>query len=186
MLLLYISMLDDPDDQRKFEHLYTTYRQTMYYVANRVLNDEHEAEDAVHQAFIRIMHHLDDIDENDKAKTKSYLSIVAQNMAIDIYRKKKRERERSISYDEFDIYIEDPKGQDFEDINEDAKNLAIAIQKLPAKYADVIRLTYAHGLSSDKVGEILNLTSDNVRQRLVRGRKKLAQLLGEEYEDYTS
>ena len=47
MLVLYLSLLDDPEDQRKFERLFTKYKQMMYYVAKDVLNNEHDAEDAV-------------------------------------------------------------------------------------------------------------------------------------------
>jgi len=54
---------------------------------------------------------------------------------------------------------------------------------LPTHYAEVIRLTYVHGYGSDKVAEILNISAENVRQRLVRARKKLAELLGGTYVD---
>lgn len=178
MLLLYMSLIDDPEEQRKFEELYNSYKQMMYYSAYRVLNNVDDAEDAVHQAFLRVINHMDDIDENDKHRTKSYLSIITQNIAIDIYRRKKRDWARNVSFEEKELFIEDPKGQDFEDIKEPTGNkLADAIAKLPPKYAEVIRLTYVHGYSSEKVGELLNISSDNVRQRLVRARKKLAEML---------
>ena len=190
MLVLYVSMIDNPDAQKKFEQLYITYRQMMYYTANKVLNDEYEAEDTVHQAFLRVMKHLDDIDEDDERKTKSYLAIITQNIAIDMYRRRKRDRLKSVSYEAQEMYIEDPAGQDFETDIEEAEQeteegykLAEAIQKLSPKYADVVRLTYAHGYSSDKVGELLNISSDTVRQRLVRARKMLAEQLGGEYTD---
>ena len=177
MLTLYLSMIDDPQEQRKFERLYTSYRQTMYYVAYRVLNNEDDAEDAVHQAFLRVIDHMDDVDEEDKAKTKSFLSIITKNIAIDIYRKNKRDAKHAISYDEYEIFIEDPKGQKFEEADE----LTELIAKLPPQYADVIRLTYAHGYNSEQVGKILGISSDNARQRLVRARKKLEKMLkGEE------
>ena len=181
MLTIYLSMLDDPDDRRKFEELYKKYRQMMYYVAYRILKSVDDAEDAVHMAFMRVINHLDDIDENEEQKTKSYLAIVVQNLAYDMYRKKKRDWTLSCSYDAFELYIQDPNGQDFEDIDDGSEGirLAEAMKKLPAKYADVIRLTYMHGLHSEKVGEILGITSDTVRQRLVRGRKKLAELMKE-------
>ena len=85
MLVTYLNLLDDPEEQRKFERVYTEYRQMMFYVANDVLHNEYDAEDAVQQAFMRVMNHLDGVDENDKHKTKSFLSIIAQNVAIDIY-----------------------------------------------------------------------------------------------------
>jgi len=183
-MLALLSMLDDPEDKRKFEELYTTYKQTMYYVAYDVLHDSYDAEDAVQQAFMRIMNHLDDIDENDKNKTKSYLSVVTQHIAIDIYRKNRRDRERTTPYEDRDYCIEDPKGQDFENIKEEDNRLAEAMKKLPPHYAEVIRLTYVHGFDSEKIGGMLNLTPENVRQRLVRARRKLAQLLGGKFEDY--
>jgi len=176
MLTLYLSMIDDPQEQRKFERLYNSYRQTMYYVANRVLNHQEDAEDAVHQAFVRVMDHLDDIDEEDKYKTKSFLSIITKNIAIDIYRRKKRELEHTISYDEYEIFIEDPDGQKFED----GEALTGVIAKLPAHYAEIIRLTYVHGYNSEQAGKILGISADNARQRLVRARKKLEQMLNQE------
>lgn len=180
MLVLYLNLLDDPEEQKKFELLYESYRQTMFYVANRVLNDEYDAEDAVHQAFLRVINHMNDIDENDTHKTKAYLSIVTQNIAIDIYRKKKKEWERNISYDEYEIFIEDPAGQDFENVSDDVGKLAAVLEKLPPQYAEVIRLTYGMNYGSEQVGKILGISSDNVRQRLVRARKKLAELLEKE------
>jgi len=182
MLALYLSMIDDPDDQSKFERLHEKYRQMMYFVAYRILQNNEDAEDVVQMAFIRVLNHLDDVDEEDEQKTKSYLSIIAQNLAYDVYRKKKRDWTQSFSFDEYELYIEDPNGQDFEDIKDEseARRLANAIKQLPPKYAEVIRLTYGHELSSEKVGEILNISSDSVRQRLVRARKKLAELMREE------
>lgn len=178
MLSLVFSMPDTPDDRGKVERLFLAYRQLMLYVANRVLNNQDDAEDAVQLAFVRILNHLDDIEEEDIQKTRSYLSIVAQNIAIDMYRKKRREQERSISYDEFEGIIVDPKGQNFEvKTNEKAIRLAEAIQKLPPRYAEVIRLTYSLNYGTEKVAEILNISSENVRQRLVRARRKLAELM---------
>ena len=101
MLMLYLSLIDDPGDRRKFEELYKKYRQTMYYTAYRILQNVDDAEDVVQTAFLRIINHLDDIDENDEPKTKSYVSIITQNLALDVYRKKKRDWEASFSYDEF-------------------------------------------------------------------------------------
>jgi len=182
MLALGFCLEGEPEEQRKIERLFKAYHQMMFYTANRVLNDKDDAEDAVQQAFLRVMNHLDDIDENDEPRTRAYLSIVTQNIAIDIYRKKKKEWARNISYDEYEIFIEDPSGQDFEVGKDEMGNvLAEAIAQLPPQYAEVIELTYNCGYSSEKVGEILNISSDNVRQRLVRARKKLAKILGGGY-----
>ncbi|MGB9762891.1 MAG: RNA polymerase sigma factor [Minisyncoccia bacterium] len=63
MLPIYLAMLDGEEDKNKFELLYVTYRKLMFYVANRILNDERLAEDAVHQTFLKILENFDKVGE---------------------------------------------------------------------------------------------------------------------------
>lgn len=58
-MLIYLSMIEDAEDQNKFEQVYLRYKNLMFYVAHRILNDAQEAEDAVHDAFVRIAEHID-------------------------------------------------------------------------------------------------------------------------------
>jgi RNA polymerase sigma-70 factor (ECF subfamily) len=50
-MLIYLAMIELEEDRHKFEQLYITYKQTMFYVANSILGDEYLSEDVVHQAF---------------------------------------------------------------------------------------------------------------------------------------
>lgn len=81
----------------------------MFFVANRILREEYLSEDAVHQAFLRIIDNLDKIDKVDCHKTKGFIVIIVENIAIDFYRKRKREN--SISFDEIEFYIRDMKNE---------------------------------------------------------------------------
>lgn len=98
MLLLYLSLIDDYDDKQKFERIYFTYRNLLYYVANSILNNRQDAEDAVQMAFIRIASHIKQIDEGECHKTKAFVVIVVERVAINMYNKKKKEKH--VSYDE--------------------------------------------------------------------------------------
>lgn len=172
MLLFYTAMIEAPEGKRKFEKLYLEYRQTMYCAAFRILQDVHEAEDAVHQAFLKIIGHLEKINENDCHKTRAFLVIVVENAAIDIYRRRKKGG--AVSFEEIGPVLAG---------NEDAgHNNAIirAICRLPAAYSTVLRLKYSHGYENEEIAAILNISEENVRQRLSRGKKKLALLLEEE------
>lgn len=40
LMLIYLSMIELDEDKNKLEQLYTTYKQTMFYSANRILKDE--------------------------------------------------------------------------------------------------------------------------------------------------
>ena len=113
MLMLYISMIDSPEEKRKFERIYLAHRQTMYYAAFRILKDVHEAEDAVHQAFLRIIDRLDKINDAECHKTRAYLVVITESAAIDIYRKRKQAR--IVSYEELEVYISSNMESDYEE-----------------------------------------------------------------------
>lgn len=164
-------MIDNEEDKSKFEQIYNTYKQTMFYAANRILKDEYMSEDAVHLAFLRIINHLDKIVDINSHKTKGFIVIIVENIAIDIYRKRKREN--NISYDEVEIYLTDPKDFTISIENE----VEEAIMRLPVIYSTVLRLKYSQGYNDREIAKILNITEANVRQRIVRGKKRLAEIL---------
>jgi len=172
-MIIYLSIIESEEDKSKFEQLYITYRQTMFYVANRILRDEYLSEDVVHQAFLRIIDNLSKIDKIDCHKTKGFIVIIVEHIAIDFYRKRKREN--SISFDEVGIYIEDVKNKSKFILNE----IEEAILKLPINYSIVLRLKYSQGYTNKEISEILRISEENVRQRLVRGRNKLRESLSE-------
>lgn len=174
MLLLYTAMIDPPKEKRKFERLYHQYRQTMYRAAYSILQDAHEAEDAVHMAFEKIIDHLEKINENDCHKTKAFLVIVVESAAIDLYRKRKRGH--GVPYEELEPFVEDGTGSDHAE--KDAVSRAIA--RLPVAYSTVLRLKYSHGYENREIAAILKISEDNVRQRIFRAKKRLAELLEEE------
>jgi RNA polymerase sigma-70 factor (ECF subfamily) len=61
MLTYYLSLIDDEPSRTLFEQLYQLYVHTMFHVAHGILQDHMLAEDAVHDAFLRILNHLDKI-----------------------------------------------------------------------------------------------------------------------------
>jgi len=58
----------------------------MFYVAMKILRNEHNAEDAVHKAFLSILENLDKISNVECPKTQSYIVIIVERKAIDIIR----------------------------------------------------------------------------------------------------
>ena len=167
-------MIQSEENRSKFEEIYTRYRQTMFYLANRIVRDQYLAEDIVHQAFLKIMDNLDKINEINCHKTKGYIVVIVENLSIDFYRKRKREN--NISFDEVEIYIEDEKNDDSFIMG----GIEEAISKLPINYLSVLKLKFSHGYSNIEIAEILDISETNVRQRVSRGRKKLQEILDRE------
>ena len=171
-MLIYLSLLDSEEEISKFELIYSTYKKQMYYTANNILKDSHLAEDAVHNAFLRIINNLEKIEDINSHKTKGLIVIIVKNVSIDIYRKNKKERDNTIFIDDLD----DINGYD--EINKnDLGYLEIAISKLPENYKQVFLLKFSHELTDNEISEILDIKPDNVRKRISRGREKLKNIL---------
>lgn len=173
-MLIYLAMLELKEDKVKFEKIYEKYRQIMFYVANKILKDDHLAEDAVHNAFLRIIKNIDKIDEIDSPRTKAFIVIIVERIAIDFYRKRKRENVSDIE--------EEYKNRNINFSIEDKvceSNLTIALAKLNKSYFQVLSLKFQYGFSNKEIANVLNLGEENVYKRIQRARKKLKEILEE-------
>ena len=169
-MLIYFQLIDNPSDRSKFERLYIKYRSYMFVIANNILKNEYDAEDAVHQAFISIAKNIHKIDESDCTKTKSYIVTIVEHSSIDIYRAKKRKPAEELDERVMGITFDPPH----------TSALADAIAKLPAQYRHVILLKYDSGYSNQEIAKILGLSYEGVHSLVQRAKKRLEELLEEE------
>lgn len=169
-MLIYLQMIDEPADRSKFEQLYIDYRQLMFRVANKILRNEHDAEDAVHQAFISVAKNIHKVSDPKSIATKTYLITIAEHCAIDLYRS--RNRKIMVQLDE------DILGLEFEAPH--TSGLANAIAKLPARYRHFILLKYDCGYTNQEIANMLGLSYEGVHSLDQRAKRKLKELLEEE------
>ena len=185
MLCFFLSAIGDENDRSKFEQVYNTYRQLMFYVANGILRDEYLAEDAVHHAFVKILEHLDAVGAVDCPQTKSYVVIIVRNTCFNML--KARKRRDALSLDELEEAA--PAADDYclEQEAEQAdgyQRLVAEIRRLPQHYAAVLLLKYDNGYSTEEIARMLDLSAENVKKLLQRARKKLEQRLEEKEEEF--
>lgn len=169
-MLMYLSMIETPDDKVKFERIYNRYRNLMYHVAYKVLSNHYDAEDAVHQAFVAIIRHLEKISDIDCPQTRSYIVLITERKAIDLIRT--RHSEKVIPLNEDLIGIEIPAPGDH--------GLADALAKLPAHYREVLLLRFDNGYSSKELAQMLGMTESGVRKLIGRAKNALGCILEEE------
>jgi RNA polymerase sigma-70 factor (ECF subfamily) len=174
MLPIYLAMLDGEEDKNKFELLYVTYIKLMFYVANRILNDERLAEDAVHQTFLKILENFDKVGEISCHKTKSYIVIMVRNTAINLYNQRKRRTTIPLEDVEYCITTETIS------VTEDLDHLARAVLKLPVIYKDVLTLKYVQEFSNEEIAKMLDISEAAVRKRLERAKRRLEEILKRE------
>lgn len=140
-MLIYMTLIDSPEDRSKFEKIYIQYRSLMLKTALEVLHSQPDAEDAVHQAFLKIAEHIEEIEEAVCPKTKGYVVTIAENKAIDFYRQKQRHPQVE--------YCDAMAGMTVEYNGSNA--LAACMAKLPARERELILLKYKYGYSNNEV-----------------------------------
>ena len=173
-MLVYLAMIDSPDDRHKFEVIYNTYKQLMYYIANNILGDIKDSEDVVHEAFLKI-DIFEKIDNPTSPQTRSLIVTITENKAIDLYRKRKKIN--IVPFEE--EYLGVPEQSKIDQIaNQEV--IAKAILSLPGRYREVLLLKYAQGYSMDEIAVILSMTRENVKKTIQRARKKLEEILSAE------
>lgn len=177
MLSFYLHTIETEEEKSKFEKLYYDYRALMKYVAFDILKDEQLAEDAVHNAFIKLINYLDKIDDTECHKTKGFIVIVTKSVAKDMYRKRKRELEIPIN-ENITYRVSD----DFSLTTFDVDEIVSKIESLPEIYKDVLILKYLQELDNKEISNILNIKANTLRKRLERAKIILAELLEKEDE----
>jgi len=165
----------DENERDLLSDLYDKHRHMMAGVAMNILKNHHLTEDAVQQAFVRIIEYLDKLEDVDSQRTKAYLVIVTKNIAIDIC---KKNRNTDISYDEFDIEIADSKNMEDDLLDQMGHDDVIGkIRALPANYREIMYMKYCENLSIKEIAALLSMNVSLVKKRLERGREKLADSL---------
>jgi len=89
-MLFYLAALDSGDDKCKFERLYRAYRGLMFQVARKVLRSDEDAEDAVHQAFLKLAEEPALLPSELGPRARALLVTVAERKAIDLWRVRQR------------------------------------------------------------------------------------------------
>lgn len=169
-MLVYLKMIETPEERSKFEQLYLEYKNIMFHVAFNILHNEQDAEDAVHQAFVKIAENIKKIGEPKCPKTSSYIVIIVERKAIDLYRRNKSHP--TVGLNEELAGIAAPYEGD--------NTLTRCILNLPARYREMILLRYRHGYSVREVSHMLGISLPAAIKLDQRAKIKLRELCEKE------
>ena len=162
-MLLYLTMIDTPEEQDLFEAIYTKYRYLMLHVANKILQNHHDAEDAVHEAFIAVIKNIKKFSDVTSPKTRLLIVLIVERKAIDILRK--RQKKTEVELNEDILGIEVPAPGDL--------GIADAIARLAANHREVLLMRYDVGLTNREIAILLGITESGVRKLLGRAKREL-------------
>ena len=167
------------EDIDKLNTIYEIYEQPMYRIAYAILKNHSGAEDAVSDAFMKIIRKIRKIDEASSSKTKGYIIRIIRSAAIDQYRKNKKFYSRIQCIDDEIFTVPDNSiNIESEIFNENTKMLNI----LNETDKRIMILRCIKELPWKEIAEHLKLNEATVRKRFERARKKIIN--SKEVKDY--
>jgi RNA polymerase sigma-70 factor (ECF subfamily) len=156
--------------------LVSQYAGTLYRVAYSVLRNASDAEDAVQEAFMRVLRHRDTLHEVRDQRV--WLIRIVWNIVLD---RKRRAKTRPETDDVAELARVLPAGGMSADERVAAAqhhaHVLASVEQLPAKERQVLMLSAFEELTSVEIAEVLGVTESSVRSRLFRARNLMAGLL---------
>lgn len=186
-MIMYFNVLETEEDREICQKLYEENRQRLFRIANKILQNSADAEDAVQICFSKVMCNFACYRKMPYEELVILCQTIVKHDAIDII----REHKKTVNFtDEF--YLgEDNVASLAPDILdrlvEKYENGLIvqAIMELGEEERELMYLQYVSGLKPREIAKLLDTTSSVIRKRTLRCRNKLAEALkGYEWRGY--
>lgn len=163
-------------DNELFMKLYSAYQKELYLYLYSLCRNRHQAEDLLHETFLKALLALPDGHTNMRA----WLYMVARNL---FYNQQKKKSKEILTEEQNVVPEESTNGELLENIlaEESRRLLYQSIQKLEVRKREIIQMQYFGGMSQKEIAVILHITPENVRVLAYRAKKELKKYL-ESYE----
>ena len=153
-----------------FKNSVIPYSRKLYPMLRRILKDEEETRDALQELMAKLWSKRDELDKcrNQQA----FIVTVAKNYSFDLL-KRKRLINFSVNGEQQFFHIESDEVSP--DLKEKFEQVHKAIEKLPERYREIIRLRDIDGFTYEEIKEMTGLEVPHIRVVLSRARQKVKE-----------
>lgn len=151
--------------------IYILYSKEIYLYIYSICHSKEIAEDLTQETFVKAILSL----ANSHKNMRAWLYIVARNLTYNHLRKHNKE----IIKDEI---IVEKFNEPVDEIikNEDKRYLYKTLFKIKSETREILILKYFNGLSIKEISSITNLTEQNIKVIIHRGKRKVRKIMEEE------
>ena len=176
MISTALALLETDEQRNVLSEFYQKYKNRFYAIAYSKLHGKDAAEDAVQEAFLRIVDKPENFFKIEHNKRMAYADVIVRNVSIDMFNKNNvhelEELTDDVSNENYALGLEDTV------IGSVSKNELLAfILKLPVLQRDILNLKVVFELSNSEIAQKLNVSENVVRQRLYQARKSILDFL---------
>lgn len=183
-------MHNEKRDSELIAEYYDMYEQKVYRLAYAVLGDVWQAEEAVQETFLKLISCRDTVRRMSESKRTAYITKMAKNIAIDMYRSNRRASESVSTFVGDETSAETlenavwnhsaDSGRDMADEVEKRQLVKDVLERLSGDDALILQLRIIRQLSVRETAAIMNMSEPAVRKRYERAVKRAHKLLVKE------
>ncbi len=168
-------------DEKAYAELLDRYKDAIYYMLLKMVNNKNDAEDLTIEAFGKAFKNIEQYTPNYAFST--WLFKIATNNCIDFIRKKKAnivsidngEDSSEMSAPSLQSHTLDPEADMIK--NQKVSLMRSVVHKLKPRYRNLIELRYFKEYSYEEIATELNLPLGTVKAQLFRARELLFNIL---------
>lgn len=159
-------------DQQAFEELFRKFFPPLMAFSRRILSDEDDAREVVHQVFINLWEKRFDIDLSKSLK--SYIFTSVNNRSLNVIRDRKKFSSEEIPEEvgEWDVSAE-IEAMELED------RIRKVIDDLPERCREIFQLNRFDGLTYSEIAKQLNISVKTVENQMSKALRILREQLAE-------
>jgi RNA polymerase sigma-70 factor (ECF subfamily) len=170
-------------DQRAYTEIMGRYKDSVYYMLLKMVNNSDDAEDLTIETFSKAFKRLDQYTPQYAFST--WLFKIASNNCIDFIRRK---RIRAVSIDQgysnedgetIEISIKDSVLDPAEAMQKEERiqKMREIVDKLKPRYRKLVEMRYFDEMAYEEIAEITGVSLGTVKSRIARARAKLQSVL---------
>ena len=150
-------------EEEAFRMLVEQHSRGVFRLAYRLTGNQHDAEEAVQETFMRVFRRLDSFAESSRFET--WLYRVASNASMDVIRRRQRHHTRqapleTASGDPRPLAAATPSPDRLTQSGEITDRVAAAMQRLTPGERDAFTVRHLRGFSINEIAEALGLRSN--------------------------
>ncbi|MCX7647539.1 MAG: RNA polymerase sigma factor [Elusimicrobiales bacterium] len=161
-------------EKEAFSEIFLRHYDFIFKSVMKYISIEDKAKDITQDVFIKAYEKLETF-KND-SKLSSWLYSIAYNLSMNYIT---REKDRFVELNDSDFFASNETQDDIYD-KEMIKELADALEELPAHYRIIIKLYYFDEKSYEEISEILNIPINTVKTQLFRAKDKIKKYFEDE------
>lgn len=166
---------DAKTKDRAFAELYARHSSRVWLYCLKIMGDQESASDMFQGTFLRFLQSVEV--EREMTNVPGFLLRIARNLCLNT-----RQKMQPIAVAAEDIHI--PVEDQSLESKELARLISTALDLLPDEYREAFVLQAYNGLSYKEIAEAIDHPVSTVRNRVVRAKKKIREILAPYLVDY--